>query len=58
MARRVDVRPSVVMSGGAALDQNLVDLIAEELGTEIILPDDPQAAGALGAAVFARELGI
>ena len=58
MARRVDVRPSVVMSGGAALDQNLVDLIAEELGTEIILPDDPQAAGALGAAVFARELDI
>ena len=56
MANRVDVKPSVVMTGGAALDTNLVKLISQELGTVITMPKDPQAVGALGAAIFAKEI--
>jgi len=56
LANRIDVKPSVVMTGGAALNHNLVQAVADELHIDIISLEDPQAMGALGAAVFAREL--
>jgi activator of 2-hydroxyglutaryl-CoA dehydratase len=55
MAGRVAVKPMVVMTGGVALNSSLVDALSDELNTAILVPDHPQAMGALGAALFAWE---
>jgi len=46
----------IAMSGGVALNKRLVQEIQKELDTEIKVPDDPQTIGALGAALYAKEL--
>lgn len=46
----------VVMSGGVvAHNPFLVDMVAEKLGRPVRVPPFPQFAGAIGAALFARE---
>lgn len=55
MARRVDPRPPLVMSGGVARNIGLVRAIEKELGLPVIVPDLAQYAGALGAAILAAE---
>lgn len=55
MAKRVGVVPKVMMTGGGALNQCLVDSLGAELGQPITVSGHPQVMGALGAAVFARE---
>lgn len=56
MTGRVGQKPIVVMTGGGALNDTLATVLAREIGMEIQRPDDPQGMGALGAALFAREL--
>jgi (R)-2-hydroxyacyl-CoA dehydratese activating ATPase len=59
MARRVGTKDRVVFAGGAALNPCLVKLLAEKLGVDITVPDEPQTVGALGAALLAqREEGV
>lgn len=55
MCARVGIAPVVVMSGGGALNENLVKMIQEELAEEVTASPYPQAAGAIGAAVYAYE---
>ena len=55
MAKRVGVMPKVMMTGGGALNQCLVDTLSAEIGQPIFVAEHPQVMGALGAAVFARE---
>jgi len=55
MARRVDLRPDVVMSGGVARNIGLVRAVEAELGLSLVVPELAQYAGALGAALLARE---
>lgn len=45
----------VVMTGGVARNHALVRELARALGLEITILDDPQIAGALGAALIARD---
>jgi len=54
MCRRVGVRDRVVFAGGGALNVCLRELLARKLGVELMVPDEPQAVGALGAALIAR----
>jgi predicted CoA-substrate-specific enzyme activase len=56
MAKRLGVVPAVTMTGGGALNSCLVEALSRELGQPICLPPNPQVMGALGAALFAREL--
>ncbi len=56
MANRVSYEPKVVMTGGVALDQDMVFCLSREMGTEIEVVPHCQAAGAIGAAMFAKEL--
>jgi CoA-substrate-specific enzyme activase, putative len=56
MCNRVGYEPKVVMTGGVALNSNLVDALSKELGCLIEVVPHCQAAGAIGAAAFAREL--
>ncbi len=55
MGKRVGIGEKVVMTGGVALNHNMVQAIGEVLGKDVIAVPDCQAAGAIGAAVIAYE---
>lgn len=55
MYNRVNGIAPVVMTGGVALNQDMVRCLSEELKTEVTPAVHPQIAGAIGAAVFAYE---
>ena len=55
MCNRVGYEPKIVMTGGVALNANMVDALAREMGYPIEVAPHCQAAGAIGAAVFAYE---
>lgn len=46
---------AVVFTGGVARNQCMVTLLAEKLGCDILVPDNPQMIGALGAALIASQ---
>ena len=56
MGNRIGIVPEVVMTGGADLNQTLVDTMEETIHYPIIRLDSPQIMGALGAAKYALEL--
>jgi len=51
----VGLVPPVVMTGGGALNAGLRHHLAALLGTEILLPPNPQTMGAEGAAILAGK---
>lgn len=56
IVNRIGVVPTVVMSGGVALNNSVVKAIEDEIGYKITRPKSPQTMGALGAAIYAMEL--
>jgi (R)-2-hydroxyacyl-CoA dehydratese activating ATPase len=52
---RVGKRTPIVMTGGVAKNIAAVHHIEAVLGQKLVLPPDPQIAGALGAALFALD---
>jgi len=52
MLNRVDARGPVVFSGGVAQNPCMVQLMADALGKAVLVPEQPQMMGALGAAVI------
>ncbi len=46
----------VVMSGGVAKNIGVVRALEDLMGVNIKVPEEPQIIGALGAALFAKEL--
>jgi predicted CoA-substrate-specific enzyme activase len=55
MARQVGVRPPVAIAGGVAKNVGVVRALEEVLGERLIVPQEPQIVGALGAALVARD---
>jgi len=55
MARRVGIEPQVALIGGVAYNPGFVDSLKRTLNCEIIVPQEPEYVGALGAAVVACE---
>lgn len=55
MCNRVGYEPIIAMTGGVALNKNMVKLMGDELGQLVVAAPYPQAVGAIGAAVFAYE---
>ncbi len=55
MASAVGVVPQVVMSGGVAKNQGVVELLSQKLAQPVLVPPEPQIVGALGAALTARQ---
>jgi (R)-2-hydroxyacyl-CoA dehydratese activating ATPase len=56
MARRVGVRPPVMMTGGVAKNLGVVKALEEKLGTDLRVSDQAQLTGAIGAALIALGL--
>jgi benzoyl-CoA reductase subunit D len=53
MLRRVGIENDVVLIGGLALNPGFVDALKRDLEMDVYIPDDPEFAGALGAALGA-----
>ncbi len=55
LARRLKVEPDVVLTGGVAKNAGMVKAMQENLGCELLVPEDPLITGAMGAAILAKE---
>ncbi|RJQ53834.1 MAG: 3-hydroxyacyl-ACP dehydratase [Actinobacteria bacterium] len=55
MVSRVSVEPPIVFTGGGALNGCLRSLLEDRLGVSLVVPDNPQLVGALGAALLAQN---
>lgn len=55
LAKRVGITPLVAMTGGVALNSEIVRILGEELKTIITVSELSQFTGAIGAAMFAFD---
>lgn len=55
ISRRVGVEPDLVLTGGVARNVGVVQALREQLQMDVAVPEHPEIAGALGAALLARE---
>ncbi len=55
LADRTGIRPPVVMTGGVAKNPGARKALENRFGLALLVPEEPQTAGALGAALIARE---
>lgn len=55
MINRVSSDGDIVFTGGVAKNPCMRTLLEEKLGRSVLIPDDPQLIGALGAALLAAE---
>ena len=55
MVKRVGVVPPIAFAGGVAKNAGVRRALEQELGEPLIIPDEPQIVGALGAALIARD---
>lgn len=55
MVRRVGINKDVALVGGVSHNVGFVDSLNRGLETEVIIPDNPEYVGALGAAIIAGE---
>jgi predicted CoA-substrate-specific enzyme activase len=56
MVNRLRVEEAVVLTGGGGKNKGLVKALSQQLGHEILVPDEPLITGALGAALLGREI--
>lgn len=54
MASSLTLRPDVIFTGGVAKNAGVKKFLEKEMGVELLVPDEPQIIGALGAAVIAQ----
>jgi activator of 2-hydroxyglutaryl-CoA dehydratase len=57
MLKRVSVNGPLVFSGGVARNPCVVGLIEKEVRSRILVAPEPDMLGALGAALYASEMG-
>jgi benzoyl-CoA reductase subunit D len=55
MVHRLGLKPDIVLVGGVAKDVGFVASLKRRLGTEILIPEEPLYAGAVGAALVAAK---
>ncbi len=56
MANRLRVEDTIILTGGGAKNKGLLKAISEQLGHEILVPEEPLITGALGAALLGKEI--
>jgi benzoyl-CoA reductase subunit D len=58
MVQRLGINRDVVLVGGVAKDVGFVASLRRKLGTDLLIPENPEFAGALGAALnAAKQIG-
>lgn len=58
LVARVHGEPGFLMTGGVAQNAGVVAALSDKLGSPVKVPADPQACGALGAALIARDRAL
>ena len=58
MAKRLKINPKVIFTGGVAKNIGVKRALEEELGIDVLVPEEPQIMGALGAALLAAEASV
>ena len=56
MVNRLRVEDVVVVTGGGGKNKGLLKALSEQLGCEILVPEEPLITGALGAALLGKEI--
>ena len=56
LVKRVGGEEHYMMTGGVSKNQGLVKTLEEKLGTKLVVSDRAQLCGALGAALFTRDM--
>jgi len=56
MVNRLRVEEAVILTGGGAKNRGLLKALSEQLGHEILVPEEPLITGALGAALMGKEI--
>jgi len=56
MVNRLRVEDDVVVTGGGAKNRGLLKALSEQLGLEVLVPEEPLITGALGAAWMGKEI--
>jgi predicted CoA-substrate-specific enzyme activase len=55
MVKKLKVEPDVVFTGGVAKNTGVVKALEENLGCQLLIPEEPLISGALGAAMLGKE---
>jgi predicted CoA-substrate-specific enzyme activase len=55
MAQRVGMQPELVMTGGVSRNVGIIRAIEVKVGRPVLVPEEPQIVGALGAALVAQQ---
>lgn len=55
LAKRVGIEERLFFDGGPALNKGLVSALQDELGRQLLVPENPQTVTAYGAAILARD---
>jgi predicted CoA-substrate-specific enzyme activase len=55
LAQRAGMQPEVVMTGGVSKNIGVIRAMETRLGRPVLVPEDPQVVGALGAALMAQR---
>ncbi|MCG8400784.1 MAG: acyl-CoA dehydratase activase [Firmicutes bacterium] len=58
LTARTGLAPDVVFTGGVARNKGVAEALAEQLGTRLSIPVEPEITAALGAALFARDISL
>jgi predicted CoA-substrate-specific enzyme activase len=56
MVNRLRVEEAVIVTGGGGKNRGLLKALSEQLGHEILVPEEPLITGALGAALLGKEI--
>jgi predicted CoA-substrate-specific enzyme activase len=56
MVNRLRVEEAVIVTGGGGKNKGLLKALSEQLGHEILVPEEPLITGALGAALLGKEI--
>ena len=56
MVSRLKVEKEVVVTGGGGKNRGLLKALSEQLGQEVLVPEEPLLTGALGAALMGKEI--
>jgi predicted CoA-substrate-specific enzyme activase len=56
MVNRLKVEEAVIVTGGGGKNKGLFRALSEQLGHEILVPEEPLITGALGAALMGKEI--